>query len=70
MAPLLNAAIATGGFKQRHRYVGKAIDENSRYTDTWVKMPGDVAARHFRHSDVLAESGECCLKHEIWTLVL
>jgi len=36
-----NTAIATGGFKAKGTTAsGKAIDENSRFTDTWVKMPG------------------------------
>ena len=36
-----NTAIATGGFKGKGTAAaGKAIDENSRFTDTWVKMPG------------------------------
>lgn len=35
-----NTAIATGGFKGKGTSTsGKAIDENSRFTDTWVKMP-------------------------------
>jgi uncharacterized protein (TIGR02246 family) len=35
-----NTAIATGGFKAKGTATsGKAIDENSRFTDTWVKMP-------------------------------
>ena len=36
-----NTAIATGGFKGKGTDTsGKSIDENSRFTDTWVKMPG------------------------------
>ena len=36
-----NTAIATGGFKGKGTDTsGKPIDENSRFTDTWVKMPG------------------------------
>ncbi len=36
-----NTAIATGGFKGKGTATsGKAIDETSRFTDTWVKMPG------------------------------
>jgi ketosteroid isomerase-like protein len=35
-----NTAVATGGFKAKGTDTsGKAIDENSRFTDTWVKMP-------------------------------
>jgi uncharacterized protein (TIGR02246 family) len=35
-----NTAIATGGFKGKGTATsGKAIDETSRFTDTWVKMP-------------------------------
>ncbi len=35
-----NTAIATGGFKGKGTDTsGKSIDETSRFTDTWVKMP-------------------------------
>lgn len=35
-----NTAIATGGFKgQGTDATGKPVDENIRWTDTWVKMP-------------------------------
>jgi ketosteroid isomerase-like protein len=35
-----NTAIATGGFKGKGTDAsGKAFDEHSRWTDTWVKMP-------------------------------
>ena len=35
-----NTAVATGGFKGKGTATsGKSIDENSRFTDTWVKMP-------------------------------
>jgi ketosteroid isomerase-like protein len=35
-----NTAIATGGFKGKGTATsGKAINETSRFTDTWVKMP-------------------------------
>lgn len=35
-----NTAIATGGFKGKGTDPeGRPIDENSRFTDTWVKMP-------------------------------
>jgi uncharacterized protein (TIGR02246 family) len=36
-----NTAIATGGFKGKGTDTsGKSIDETSRFTDTWVRMPG------------------------------
>ena len=35
-----NTAIATGGFKGKGTDAsGKALDQNERFTDTWVKMP-------------------------------
>lgn len=35
-----NTAIATGGFKGKGTDTsGKSLDETSRFTDTWVKMP-------------------------------
>jgi ketosteroid isomerase-like protein len=35
-----DTAIATGGFKAKGTDdKGKALDENERFTDTWVKMP-------------------------------
>jgi ketosteroid isomerase-like protein len=35
-----DTAIATGGFKGKGTdQSGKPIDEHSRWTDTWVKMP-------------------------------
>ena len=36
-----NTAIATGGFKGKGTDgSGKAFDNNERWTDTWMKMPG------------------------------
>jgi len=36
-----NTAIATGGFKGKGTDgSGKPLDQNERWTDTWVKMPG------------------------------
>ena len=36
-----NTAIATGGFKGKGTDAsGQSFDDNERWTDTWVKMPG------------------------------
>ena len=33
-----DTAIAMGTFRQRHRCIGKPLDVNERFTDTWTKM--------------------------------
>jgi len=46
-----NTAIATGGFKAKGANdAGKPLDDNERFTDTWVKMPNgkwQCVASHF-----------------------